>query len=176
MSLAQIKQVQAGIERVAARMPEVSVLETLTFRVATMLGRELSARMDHWLKPAGLSEIEFRALIHLFSHGEDQAHPGNLCATLALSPANITRVSDELVERGLITRVLSEQDRRRMVLSITPQGEALVRQMLPSMSSFTHELFKDFSPAETARLLEDLQRVFGALEALSPYKPAEQTS
>ena len=175
MSLAQINQVEAGIVRVAARMPEVSVPEALTFRLATLLGRELTLRMDHWLKPAGLSEIEFRALILLFSQGEDQAHPGDLCATLALSPANITRVSDVLVERGLITRVPSEQDRRRMVLRITVDGEALVRQLLPSMAAFTHELFKDFTAAETARLLSDLKRMYAALDAMSQYKPAEQT-
>lgn len=174
MSLAQIKQVEAGIERVAARMPEVSIVESLTFRVATLLGRELSARMDQWLTPAGLSEIEFRALVLLFSQGGDQAHPGDLCATLALSPANITRVSDVLVERGLITRVPSEQDRRRMVLRITAAGEAQVRQMLPSMSAFTHQLFGDFSAEELARLLADLKRVYAALDALSQYKPAEQ--
>jgi MarR family transcriptional repressor of emrRAB len=175
MSLAQILQVEAGIRRVAARMPELPFIETLTLRVATLLGREMSARMDHWLKPVDLTEIEFRALILLFSHGEDDAFPGELCATLAQSPANMTRVSDVLVGRGLMTRIPSEQDRRRMVLRITADGEALVRELLPGMAAFTQELFKDFSPEETNRLLSDLKRVFAALDVLTQYRPAEQS-
>ena len=175
MSLAQIIQVEAGIQRIAARVPEVNVVESLTLRVATLLGRELAARMDQWLLPIGLTEIEFRALILLFSHVDDDAYPGELCATLAQSPANMTRVSDVLVERGLITRVPSEQDRRRMLLRITPAGEQLVRERLPAMAAFTHELFKDFSPSDTARLLSDLKRLFGALDALTQFKATEDS-
>lgn len=173
MSLAQIIQVEAGIERVAARMPELSVIESLTVRIVTLLGRELTMRMDQWLKPAGLTEIEFRALISLFSQAGDDAYPSDLCARLAQSPANMTRVTDVLVERGLITRVPSEQDRRRLVLRITTAGEELVRQLLPGMAAFTQELFRDFSSADKARLLSDLKRLFGALDGAAQYRPAE---
>jgi MarR family transcriptional repressor of emrRAB len=173
MSLAQIQHVEAGIQRVAARIPEMSVEQSLTFRVATLLGRELSARMDQFLAPTGLSEIEFRALITVFSHGGDAAYPGELCVTLSQSPANMTRVSDALVERGLITRAPSEQDRRRMQLRVTPAGEALVRQMLPNMADFTRELFRGFAADELARFLSDLKRVFAALDALTPHTRIE---
>jgi len=173
MSLPQLQNVEAGIRRVAARVPELSVEHSLTLRVITLLGRELSARMDHWLAPSGLTEIEFRALISVFSHGEEAAYPGELCATLAQSPANMTRVSDALVERGLITRAPSDQDRRRMQLRITPQGEALVRDMLPNMAAFTRDLYREFRPEELTRLLADLKRVFTALEGLTQYRPAE---
>ena len=176
MSLPQIQNVEAGIQRIASRIPGTSVEHSLTFRVATLLGRELSARMDEFLASTGLSEIEFRALISVFSHGADAAYPGELCVTLSQSPANMTRVSDALVERGLITRAPSDQDRRRMQLRITPAGEDLVRQMLPRMAEFTRELFRDFSPDELARFLSDLKRVFAALDGLTQYKSTEQGS
>jgi MarR family transcriptional repressor of emrRAB len=176
MSLAHIEHIEAGIQRVASRIPEVSVEQSLIFRVATLLGRELSVRMDQFLASTGLTEIEFRALISVFSHGEDAAYPGELCVVLSQSPANMTRVSDALVDRDLITRAPSEQDRRRMQLRITPAGEALVRQMLPNMAQFTRELFRDFTPADLARFLSDLKRVFAALDALTPRSQGEQAS
>ena len=40
------------------------------------------------------------------------AHPSDLCAYVAQSVASTTRVADGLRERGLITRVASEEDRR----------------------------------------------------------------
>lgn len=172
--LPQIHSIEAGVRRVAARVPELSVEQLLTLRIAALLGRELSARMDHWLTPSGLSDIEFRVLASVFSHGEEAAYPGELCASLAQSPANMTRVGDALVERGLISRAPSELDRRRLQLRITPEGEALVREMLPSMAAFTRDLFRDFRPEELLRLLSDLKRVFAALEALPQYAPLEQ--
>jgi len=173
MSLAQITLVEAGLQRIATRMPELSVIESLTVRATTLLGRELSARMDQWLASSGLSEIEFRALVSLFSRDEGDVSPSDLCAALAQSPANLTRVSDALVERGLITRMPSEQDRRRTVLRITPAGEQLVRELLPSMAVFTQALFRNFSAEDTVRLLSDLKRLFAALDSLSQYKAAE---
>jgi MarR family transcriptional regulator, negative regulator of the multidrug operon emrRAB len=174
MSLPQLQTVEASIRRVAARMPELSVEHSLTVRIATLLGRELSARMDHWLAPSGLSETELRVLFTVFAHGEEAAYPGELGAALAQSPANMTRLTDALVERGLIRRVPSAEDRRRMQLHVTPAGETLVCDLLPGMGAFTRDLFRDFRPEELSRLLSDLKRVFTALQGLSQYRPTEQ--
>ena len=171
MLLEQVQRVEAGIERVAERTPGLSVTDAMILRVGVMLGRSLTAGLDQWLKPAGLSEMEFRALISLFSQPDGRAHPGDLCATLAQSPANLTRVSDALAERGLITRELSEQDRRRMVMHITPAGEQLVSQMLPEMIAYTRELFSGFTAGDKSRLLSDLKRLLGALDAVTEQAP-----
>jgi DNA-binding MarR family transcriptional regulator len=42
---------------------------------------------------------------------------------------DITRLVDKLVERGLVKRVRTESDRRLILLSITPEGETLVRDL-----------------------------------------------
>ncbi len=99
---------------------------------------------DALLAPSGLSEIEFRVLLALVGR-DGSAHPGELCGSLAQSPANMTRVSDLLVERGLVTRVFSEQDRRRVVIELTAAGDALVREVLPQLFATTRTLFQDFT-------------------------------
>jgi MarR family transcriptional repressor of emrRAB len=75
----------------------------------------------------------------------------------------MTRIGDSLVARNLITRVLSDQDRRRMDIKITPQGEQLVREVLPRMFGYTSDLYKDFTETEKTRLLADLKRLFARL-------------
>ncbi|MEP7311396.1 MAG: MarR family transcriptional regulator [Pseudomonadota bacterium] len=165
MLLEQVRQVEAGIERVAERNPGFLVTEAMILRVAVILGRTLTSRLDQWLKPTGLAEMEFRALMSLYSQGDGRAHPSELCSTLAQSPANLTRVSDALAERGLITRELSDQDRRRMVIHITPAGEQLVCQLLPDMAAYMRGLFSDFTTEDKTNLLADLKRVLGALDA-----------
>lgn len=71
----------------------------------------------------------------------------------------MSRISDSLVARDLITRVSSSQDRRRMVLRITENGEALVRRLLPLLHAPLKEIFGDFSDAELQQLIEQLKRL-----------------
>jgi MarR family transcriptional repressor of emrRAB len=165
MSLAQVARVQAGIERVATRVPTLPVGQALILRTLTLLNRDLVARMDQYLRPAGLNEVEFRTLSILFAHGAEQVCPSDLGGHLAQSPANKTRVSDALLQRGFITRTPSEQDRRRLMLQLTPEGDALMERLLPQMSDFMRSLFGEFEPADLNRLMEDLKRLVAALDA-----------
>ena len=161
----RITTVEQGIRRNAERLPGLPVTEALLCRVIILTGRVLTAHIDETVSPYRLTDVEFRTLLSLFSMPDGVACPSDLCANLAHSPASMTRIGDALVSRNLITRVLSDQDRRRMDIKITPQGEALVREVLPRMFGYTRDLFRDFSPAEKSRFLEDLKKLFARLTA-----------
>ena len=159
----RIATVEQGIRRAAERLPGLPVTEALLCRVIILMGRELTTHIDEAVSPYQLTDVEFRTLMLLFSMPEGVAGPSDLCANLAHSPASMTRIGDALVARNLITRVLSDQDRRRMDIKITPQGEALVREVLPRMFGYTRDLYKDFTESEKARLLADLKKLFAQL-------------
>lgn len=165
MPLAQVLHVEDAIQRIARRVPEMRVQDSLICRVITILGRDITARLDEALQPAGLAELEFRTLLTIFAR-DGSASPGDLSASLAQSPANLTRISDVLVARGLVTRTVSDQDRRRTLLSITPAGEKLLRELLPQMAAYTASLFHGFTTEDKGQLLADLKRLLGALDAL----------
>jgi len=115
--------------------------------------------LEQKIRPFGLAEAEFRVLTTLFSQPEGVAHPSDLCVRALQSPANMSRISDALVSRDLITRVLSVHDRRRMVLRITEQGEALVRQLLPKLSGPLRELLMEFPESEQQQLIARFKRL-----------------
>src|ERR1700704_1990342 len=127
----QIDKLETNLRALSARMPDLPFNEILLCRLMLHLGREMAAEFEQQIRPFGLAEAEFRVLTTLFSQPEGVAHPSDLCARAAQSPANMSRICDALVSRDLITRVLSSHDRRRMVLRITDQGEELVRRLLP---------------------------------------------
>src|ERR1700728_5480929 len=104
----------------------------------------MTAMLEQKIRPFGLAEAEFRVLTPLFSQPDGVAHPSDLCVRALQSPANMSRISDALVSRNLITRVLSVHDRRRMVLRITEEGEELVRRLLPKMFVPLRGLFAQF--------------------------------
>jgi MarR family transcriptional repressor of emrRAB len=161
----RVREIEAGIQRVAARFDEVPVTEAVTFRVLVLLGRELSMLIEQTLRPHGLNDTDFRTLMMLYSL-DGTAFPSDLCACMAQSPANMTRVADALVERGLITRAPSEEDRRRMVLRVTPAGEALVREYLPQAVQRTRTLFGDLSAVDRERLLQQLLGICAKVDML----------
>lgn len=171
MSL-QIELVEANLERLQGRMPDLPVVSIMLSRLLQHVGRGMHAMLEYNLRRCELNEAEFRVLMSLFSQPDGIAHPGDLCSSTDQSPANMSRISDALVDRGLITRVPSLQDRRRLVLHITGQGEDLVRALLPPMYRALRTLLKDFSETEQKDLIAKLKRLSADLElAVAP--PAE---
>jgi MarR family transcriptional repressor of emrRAB len=84
----------------------------------------------------------------------------------------MSRISDALLSRGLITRVSSQHDRRKMVLHITNQGEDLVRRLLPLLFGPLQEMFADFSDVAQLQLIGQLKGLTARLdEALSHEMP-----
>jgi len=155
----QFDLVEANLLALRARMPDLPVTGILLCRLAMHVGREMGAMFEQQIRPFGLAEAEFRVLTTLFSQPDGVAHPSDLCVRASQSPANMSRISDALVSRGLITRVSSLHDRRRMVLGITEQGAAFVRQLLPKLFVPLREMLKDFPEVEQRQMTAQLKRL-----------------
>jgi MarR family transcriptional regulator, negative regulator of the multidrug operon emrRAB len=155
----QFDMLEANLEGLSARIPDLPITGMLLCRLIQHLGREMTAMLEQRVRPFGLAEAEFRVLTTLFSQPDGVAHPSDLCVRAMQSPANMSRISDALVSRDLITRVLSVQDRRRMVLRITEQGEELVRELLPKLSGPLRGLLREFPESEQQQLIARLKRL-----------------
>src|ERR1700723_4240395 len=158
-SASQFELVEANLDNLRARVPNLPVSGILLCRLLMHIGREMAAMFEQQIRPFGLAEAEFRVLTTLFSQPDGAAHPSDLCARAEQSPANMSRISDALVSRELITRVLSVRDRRRMVLRITEQGEQLVRELLPKLFVPLRGLFAEFPQGEQRQMIDQLKRL-----------------
>jgi MarR family transcriptional regulator, negative regulator of the multidrug operon emrRAB len=158
------EMIEANLQALAVRMQDVPAGGILLSRMIMHIAREMAARFEHHIRPYGLTEAEFRVLTTLFSQPEGTAHPGELCVRTSQSAANMSRICDALVERDLITRVLSAQDRRRMVLRITAPGEELVRELLPRMFGLLRQTMQVFTETEQRELTQQLKRLGTAVE------------
>ncbi|MEA3109660.1 MAG: MarR family transcriptional regulator, negative regulator of the multidrug operon emrRAB [Gammaproteobacteria bacterium] len=168
----QYQKLEANLERLRARMPDLPKSSVLLCRLLLHIGRGMASLLELEIRPFGLSEAEFRVLTTLFSQPEGCAHPSDLGAKASQSPANMSRISDALVGRDLITRLSSLHDRRKMDLRITEQGEELVRRLLPTMYGPLREMFKDFSEDEQLQLIEQMKLLGTRLDqALSQHGP-----
>lgn len=165
MPLSQLAHVEANLQGTARRVPQLPLTELMICRVALILGRDLTGGLDQMLRPAGLTEPEFRVLMALFAR-DGAASPTELCGALAQSPANLTRIGDSLVKRGLVSRSNDATDRRRMHLALRPAGEQLLQALLPQMCSGVHAVFASFTAPEKAQLLAGLKKLLEGIDAI----------
>ena len=159
MNARDLELMEADIVCLAKRIPDVPTTSICLMRLLQRLSRELTSLIEEQIRPSGLSEPEFRALVTLFSEPEGAAHPGDLCSRSLQSPANMSRISDTLLARGFITRDSSNEDRRRMVLRLTEEGDQLVRLLLSSVSKPLQGLFRAISDAEQGHLASQLKHI-----------------
>jgi MarR family transcriptional repressor of emrRAB len=162
----QIGAIEASLASLAVRMPDAPLDGILLTRLLLFLGQHVGMMLDHHIRPFGLSEGEFRVLTALFAQPHGMASPGELCSRVSQSPANMSRLSDALVSRELITRESSALDRRRTLLRITDKGAELVRRLLPSMFRPLRELVGVLTEPEQRLLIDLLKRLVIKVDAV----------
>jgi MarR family transcriptional repressor of emrRAB len=163
----QIKLVEASLKRLSTRFADLPANEVLIIRLLLFLAHDISMMLERHIRPHGLGEGEFRALTILFSQPDGAAHPGDLCPRASQSPANMSRISDGLVSRGLITREPSAQDRRKLVMRITPKGEDLVRSVLPTLFAPMRDVCGQHSPQQQRLLITQLKQMAKRLDEVT---------
>ena len=87
-----------------------------------------------------------------------------LAALLGVSPPSVSTMVDRLVERGFLTRTPCDQDRRKVVIRVSPEAiEEIVQVEEMILSSFV-ELVEAVGPDTTQKWCEVLQQIKQVLE------------
>lgn len=121
--------------------------------------------LNRYLAPYQLSNIGYFAMMMLYSTPDNLANPSEICKATGETRGNMTRICDDLVEKGLMRRVTSPDDRRRVNLSLTEKGVSLLRTIVPELRIHVKEVFSSFSETEKASLVKLLLKLNKALEA-----------
>ena len=175
MFLDQIEALKASIDRIRSRGISVPVDDIVLLRTLILVGRGLAQMTDEAMRPTGLGEAEFRVLMELYSRNDGVGNPGELCVGSSQSPANMSRITDTLVARNLITRDPSTEDRRRMILRLTSQGETLARDFVPAAFAPIRKLFATLSREARTQLLAGLNDIAKAFDAsIAPPAPGSR--
>jgi DNA-binding MarR family transcriptional regulator len=80
-------------------------------------------QMDKVFKQEGLNSIEFDILATLRRCGQPEVTPTELYRTLMISSGAVSTKIEQLVQRGFVARVASEDDRRSCKVKLTDEGQ-----------------------------------------------------
>ena len=83
----------------------------------------------------------------------------------AISKATLTGVVKTLEARGLITRRVSDTDRRLVNLELTPAGLSLMKELYPAFNAAEAEVVAGLSQRNLAQLTNSLRSIVTELEA-----------
>ncbi|GHF34004.1 MarR family winged helix-turn-helix transcriptional regulator [Seohaeicola zhoushanensis] len=111
---------------------------------------------QHGLKPG-----EFTVLWVIGLNPE--ARQGLIARKLRIKPAHMTKLVQRAVDRGLVERIIPEEDRRSVRLRLTPEGEDFVAARKPDFLTHISREHSRLTPDELGTLIAILQK-FNGLE------------
>jgi DNA-binding MarR family transcriptional regulator len=129
----------------------------------------LRALEDEFFRPYDLTPQQYNVLRLLKAQHPALLPTLDVANRLVSRAPDITRMLDKLAQRGLVSRVRSESDRRTVLVGITPAGTQLLAEMHEPLRA-CHERQLGHLPPETLLQLIELLR-----QVRDPHEPQESS-
>lgn len=112
------------------------------------------------IEQSGISDTDFRVLEALLHKGPLPVN--TIGPKVHLTPGSISVAVDRLLERGLVSRVESSDDRRVRMVALTKAGKDLIVPIFRKHATEIAKMFSNASPKEL-QILESVLKKTGKL-------------
>ncbi len=122
-----------------------------------LITASLSGLLLEKLRPHGVTVQRWRVLMVLANEG-----PKNISQLVDLTfipQSGLSRVVDQMERDRLVVRSSTDEDSRRVTVSITDEGRAIYQQLVPVVRDYADALTRGFSKDERKNLAAFLGRV-----------------
>src|SRR6478736_2045128 len=145
--------------------PELGVGALQVTARLSRIGPHLARRQDEVFSRFGLSRGDVGALSALRIAGPPyRLSPTRLAKGLMLSSAGVTSRIDRLERRGFVRRLADPNDRRGVIVELTPEGLGAVDSAVAALTVSDRQLLARLEPDEIAQLESILRKLLGGLE------------
>jgi len=129
----------------------LNIKELLFKRVKTLFENE------------GLNSTEIM-VIYLVRHKLRECKTSDLAAALSLPMSTMTGVLDKMVEKGIVFRENSTEDRRVIIIKLKPEFQAKAEQYMHDLKKTMLEITKELDPEWLADFNQKLKTFKEVLE------------
>jgi MarR family transcriptional repressor of emrRAB len=161
--MSEFEPTESRLRNIQARLTGFPFAPMLLVRMGYHLQKTLRDRTNAALKKYDLADTGYSVLSILYGSTDETSTASELGKACHEKPANLTRVCDDLVARGLIERGSKEGDRRSVMITLTRKGRDLIEEALPDVSAKVTSPYAELSSAELQQLADLLGRVIGKL-------------
>ena len=109
----------------------------------------------------GVTVPQLSCLVHIAASGPLSLT--DLATAVEISPSTAVGIVDRLVRKGLATRLRSDVDRRRVLITASPRGQTLVKVSPSPMQDRLASALDRLPEIERAAITRSLERVVGLM-------------
>lgn len=132
-------------------MPDPFVLDGfLPYRVTVAAGRLSREFSRIYQERFGLSRAEWRVMAHLSQDAEVSVR--EIHARVDMDKSKVSRAATRLEEAGIITKRISERDRRLVVLALTEKGMTMMAELSQAALEYQARVLGRLGPGAGAFL------------------------
>jgi len=124
--------------------------EFLPYQIAVLARRLSRGFAEVYEARFGLSVADWRVLAHLYDAGTCSVREIHLQADMEKS--RVSRSVARLEERGLVARAAHSGDKRLLQLTLSPDGQKVVAEILPHAKHYEEEVLAHLTDAPNFRL------------------------
>jgi len=121
-------------------------------------------------RPHGVSHAAVNALAVIEGHAAPIA-PGELAERMHVTSGTMTSLIDNLERQGLVTRRPDPDDRRRLLIDVTKDAQAILDVVLPEIQQLAKAIFGPIPDRQIQALLSTLEAVERSLETVPSELP-----
>ena len=153
-----LRQVDQDFEN---EYPGASALATECFANLFLTGELLmelhnhQSRAQYGLSPSG------RQVLAVVEGARQPLEPSVIAERVLITSGSMTSILDTLERRGLVQRLPHPDDRRKLLVNITPDAQTILDELLPSLHAREHDVI---SNALTTREQHDLLRLIAKVQ------------
>src|ERR1700689_5492872 len=119
--------------------------------------------MEPMIEQRGFSWIQYVVLAAL--RDGIAVNPKAICAQYRHDSGALTRIIDQLAERGLLERVRRDKDRRKVELQLTPAGRETIESLIPLVVDKLNLALAEFSSTEVKEFQRLLIKLNNSLQS-----------
>jgi DNA-binding MarR family transcriptional regulator len=164
-----------GVVRVdsdfAAEYPDGDVTCTEAYATLCRAGEALLGELDRRVALTFNMPQAAATALAVIDGAEAPLTPTQVGERLLVASATMTATLDLLEHRGWIHRAPNPDDRRSVLIEITPDGRAIADQLLPGIRKLERSILSALTQDERAHLLDLLARILARAAEVAGERP-----
>lgn len=164
----RMDQVDRILAQWAEERPDIDVSAMGIIGRISRLERRIRPRLAEVFATHDLESWEFDMLATLRRFGAPyRLSAGQLLTSMMITSGTMTNRIDRLEKRGLVRRVDDPDDRRVVLVELTPDGLSTIEDALPDHAANETHLVSTLTSSERQRLVELLRKLHASLDGPS---------
>jgi DNA-binding MarR family transcriptional regulator len=155
-----------SLERFVLRYPDADIAAISDFVNLLRATSDISTALDKLLAKHELLQGRWWVLVLLMRQDDLTSSPTDLAEKAGVTKATMTGFIDGLVREDLVTRVMDDVDRRKLLIKLTDAGQQKLDRVMPDYYKKVSALMSNLSTEQRESLLVNVNILASGLEVM----------